>query len=104
MHYRKGMYGVPFKNCVCQFKIELGEISPLIWRRILVPSNYNFCDLHLAIQDSLGWLDYHLQHFAMKEKGKKTILAYLILTGVMTCRKYCQARKFPFFLIFKIWV
>jgi hypothetical protein len=71
MHYRKGIDGIPFKNCVYQFKIELTEISPLIWRRILVPSDYNFWDLHVAIQDSLGWLDYHLHHFSMKKKGKK---------------------------------
>jgi hypothetical protein len=71
MHYRKGIDGFPFKNCVYQFKIELAEISPLIWRRILVPSDYNFWDLHVAIQDSLGWLDYHLHHFSMKKKGKK---------------------------------
>lgn len=72
MHYRKGIEGIPFKNCVYQFKIELAEISPLIWRRIQVPSDYNFWDLHVALQDSLGWLDYHLHHFSIKKKGKKT--------------------------------
>ena len=30
------------KNQVYQFKIELLEISPLIWRRIQVPADYNF--------------------------------------------------------------
>ncbi len=44
-------------NRVCQFKIQLKEISPLIWRRILVPEKYNFWDLHVAIQDSMGWLE-----------------------------------------------
>jgi hypothetical protein len=60
-----------FKNRVLQFKIEVTDIEPLIWRRILVPSEYNFWDLHVAIQDSIGWLDCHLHHFEIKGKGKR---------------------------------
>ncbi|MBN1664447.1 MAG: plasmid pRiA4b ORF-3 family protein [Deltaproteobacteria bacterium] len=52
-------------------KIELNDIEPLIWRRILVPSEYNLWDLHVAIQDAMGWLDCHLHHFEIKGKGKK---------------------------------
>jgi hypothetical protein len=50
-------------NEVYQFKISLKNTKPLIWRRIVVPSNYSFWDLHVAIQDSMGWLDYHLHVF-----------------------------------------
>jgi len=53
-------------NRVYQFKISLREIEPLIWRRIQVPAKYNFWDLHVAIQDSMGWLDYHLHQFSIK--------------------------------------
>lgn len=48
---------------IYQFKITLKGITPPIWRRIQVPSNYTFWDLHSAIQDSMGWLDCHLHHF-----------------------------------------
>ena len=48
---------------VYQFKITLKGIKPLIWRRIHVPENYSFWDLHVAIQDSMGWTDTHLHHF-----------------------------------------
>ena len=44
-------------------RIELQNVSPSIWRDILVPSDYSFWDLHVAIQDSMGWLDYHLHAF-----------------------------------------
>jgi hypothetical protein len=44
-------------NRIYQFKIELTGITPLIWRRIQVPENYSFWDLHVAIQDAMGWLD-----------------------------------------------
>jgi hypothetical protein len=43
-------------NRIYQFKVELKGITPLIWRRIQVPENYSFWDLHVAIQDAMGWL------------------------------------------------
>ena len=57
---------------VYQFIIELQEIEPPIWRVIQVPSAYTFWDLHVAIQDAMGWLDYHLHTFNVLMPGKKT--------------------------------
>lgn len=51
-----------FQN-VYQFKITLKGSKPPIWRRIQVPVNYSFWDLHVAIQDSMGWMDCHLHEF-----------------------------------------
>lgn len=39
------------------------EITPRIWRRLQVPATYSFWDLHVAIQDAMGWLDCHLHEF-----------------------------------------
>ncbi len=58
------------KDLLCQFKIELLEIEPAIWRRIQVPREYSFWDLHVAIQDAMGWLDYHLHKFEIKGAHK----------------------------------
>jgi len=52
---------------VLQFKITLLEIEPPIWRRIVVPEDYTFWDLHVAIQDAMGWLDYHLHSFVAQD-------------------------------------
>jgi hypothetical protein len=52
-------------NQVYQFKITLKGIKPPIWRRIQVPETYTFWDLHVAIQDAMGWIDYHLHEFEM---------------------------------------
>ena len=71
MKYEKPLVRTYFKNQVFQFKIELEGISPAIWRRILVPADYNFWDLHVAIQDSMGWKDTHLHHFEIRGKGKR---------------------------------
>jgi hypothetical protein len=50
---------------IYQFRISLENIKPLIWRRIQVPETYTFWDLHVAIQDSMGWLDYYLHQFGL---------------------------------------
>jgi hypothetical protein len=55
---------------VYQFKITLLDILPPIWRRIQVPCKYYFWDLHVAIQDSMGWLDYHLHVFRFRGSHK----------------------------------
>ncbi len=52
-------------NQVYQFKITLKGTKPPIWRRILVPETYTFWDLHVAIQDAMGWEDYHLHEFTL---------------------------------------
>lgn len=59
-----------YKN-VYQFKITLKDIKPPVWRRIQVPEDYSFWDLHIAIQDSMGWLDGHLHEFTTIEKNYK---------------------------------
>ena len=61
-------------NLIYQFKITLSEINPQIWRRIQVPATYSFWDLHVAIMDSMGWLDYHLHMFRVKKSRGKTTL------------------------------
>ena len=51
---------------IYQFKISLEDITPQIWRRIQVPETYSFWDLHVAIQDAMGWWDSHLHAFRFK--------------------------------------
>ena len=50
-------------NTVFQFKVTLQEIEPTVWRRIQIPDDYTFWDLHVAIQDAMGWSDCHLHQF-----------------------------------------
>ena len=56
------------KDHVLQLKVTLRRIKPPVWRRILVPSSYTFWDLHVAIQDAMGWMDGHLHDFYLKPK------------------------------------
>jgi len=60
-------------NQVYQFKITLRDVKPPVWRRIQVPETYTFWDLHVAIQDAMGWEDAHLHEFEMRHpfEGEK---------------------------------
>lgn len=66
--YQKGENGK--KQSVFQFKITLNYSTPRIWRRILLPSNSTFFELHIAIQGAMGWCDCHLHDFVVDRKGR----------------------------------
>lgn len=59
-----------FKS-VYQFKITLLDLGFKVWRLIQVPESYSFWDLHVAIQDAMGWENAHLHCFEFKGKGRK---------------------------------
>ena len=75
------------KYLVYQFKITLYEIDPPIWRRIQVPEQYSFWDFHVAIQDSMGWLDYHLHAFRFRPKHKGKSIESVFLEMFMMILK-----------------
>jgi hypothetical protein len=52
-----------------QIKIILVDSEPLIWRRVMVPADITFKRLHDVIQFSMGWKDYHLYDFNIKEEN-----------------------------------
>jgi len=66
----------PFKN-VFQFKCTLLDTKPPVWRRLQVPESYTFYDLHVAIQDAMDWLDYHLHCFKIPGKGTREYIAHI---------------------------
>ena len=53
------------EQVILQIRISLVGITPPIWRTIQVPMTYTFWDLHVAIQDCMGWSDYHLHEFTV---------------------------------------
>lgn len=71
MNYRTPELRTAEKKRVMQFRVSMEGIKPEIWRRIQVPFDMNFWDLHVAIQDAMGWQDYHLHQFDIKGKWKR---------------------------------
>lgn len=66
---------------VHQFLIVLSGTDPLVWRRIQVPERYSFWDLHVAIQDAMGWLDYHLHEFRVLDPEERQVVTIGIPSG-----------------------
>lgn len=52
-----------------KIKIELRDSEPLIYRRVIVPSNISFEKLHNIIQQSMGWSNSYLYDFNIKEEN-----------------------------------
>lgn len=48
---------------VYQLSIQLAEIKPLIWRRIVVPGQVTLSHLHRILQVVMGWENSHLHQF-----------------------------------------
>jgi hypothetical protein len=71
-HSTLGNKLIPIKSAVknrlvLQFKITLLEVEPLAWRRIQISDSCTFWDLHVAIQDAMGWNDAHLHEFTVMD-------------------------------------
>lgn len=50
-----------------EIKIQLKHITkPPVWRKLRIPANMSFAELHDLIQISMGWLDGHLHQFRAK--------------------------------------
>ena len=48
---------------IYQLRVVLRGISPLIWRRVLVPSETTLAHLHTLLQILFAWSDEHLHSF-----------------------------------------
>jgi len=54
---------------VYQLKVSLRDISPMIWRRLLVTSHTTIAQLHDILQTAMGWEDLHLHQFRVYGKA-----------------------------------
>jgi len=48
---------------IYQILIVLDQITPKIWRRVLVHEDMLLLDFHIVIQKTMGWENCHLHHF-----------------------------------------
>jgi hypothetical protein len=54
---------VTAKTRIFQLKIQLREVRPPVWRRVLVPGEMTLGDMHHVVQIAMGWTDSHLHEF-----------------------------------------
>ncbi len=55
--------------CVYQLRVVLRDVSPLIWRRLLVSSDTNIAQLHEILQIVFAWRSEHLHCFRIHGKA-----------------------------------
>jgi hypothetical protein len=53
-------------DAILQVKFWLTGISPMVWRRVLVPTNFTLRELHGVIQVAMGWEGIHLYDFHLR--------------------------------------
>jgi hypothetical protein len=53
-------------EAILQVKVWLTGISPMIWRRVLVPATFTLRELHGVIQVAMGWEGIHLYDFHLR--------------------------------------
>jgi hypothetical protein len=51
-----------------QLRISLDEITPVIWRRVLVSRDTTLDELHAMLQILFSWYDYHLYEFRFRDR------------------------------------
>lgn len=56
------------ETVIYQLRVILEGISPLIWRRLLVPGDYSIADLHYILQIAFEWDNVHLHRFEIYSK------------------------------------
>jgi len=61
--------GNPFHGRVLQLRVELVVVPRPVWRVIQVLETATFWDLHIAIQDALGWENRHAHQFTVDHPG-----------------------------------
>ena len=57
------MAGLEESTRIVQLKVRLLGLSPMIWRRVLVPESATLRELHGILQVGLGWDGIHLYYF-----------------------------------------
>ena len=53
---------------IYQLKLEMLEVEPLIWRRLLVRGSITLAKLHEVIQTAMGWTNSHLHEFVVGQQ------------------------------------
>ena len=53
-------------QAILQIKVWLVGVSPMVWRRVLVPAGFTLRELHGVIQVTMGWEGIHLYDFQLR--------------------------------------
>jgi hypothetical protein len=63
------------ESTVLQLRITLLDVQPGVWRRIQIAGESTFWDLHVAIQNAMGWTDSHLHQFRVADPASGEMIS-----------------------------
>ena len=67
---------------IVQVKVWLLGISPMVWRRVLVPESCTLRELHGVLQVAMGWEGIHLYQFSLRARSLRLIGAVGVFADV----------------------
>jgi len=67
---------------IYELKLEMLEVEPLIWRRLLVPGSITLAQLHEVIQTAMGWTNSHLHSLLLESTVTQIRSSRLMRPGV----------------------
>jgi hypothetical protein len=79
---------------VWRLTVKLDDVSPTVWRTILIRPDAKLSMLHRYLQAAMGWREFHSFAFAIEGReygipdGERTVKVY-------DARRYTLARLFP---------
>jgi hypothetical protein len=73
---------------IYELQVELEDIEPRIWRRLLVPSTIKLPKLHDLLQLVMGWTDSHLHSFQFGDQAYSSADAELEELQMLSEKKY----------------
>ena len=59
------MVPTPPAQTVFQLHVELRNVVPAVWRRVLVPGSVKLAKLHEYFQAGMGWTNSHMHYFGI---------------------------------------
>ena len=80
-----------------QVKVWLLGISPMVWRRVLVPGTCTLRELHGVIQVAMGWEGIHLHQFCLCSRCYGSWERSASLSDVTSAAlKLCRGARFTY--------
>lgn len=56
-----------------RIRVELDSSEPLVWRQVEVDGHVSLEQLHVVLQEAMGWEGGHLHEFRTERKGSKRL-------------------------------
>jgi hypothetical protein len=83
-------------DAILQVKVGLAGISPMIWRRVLVPATFTLRELHGVIQVAMGWDRLEPEQFRtvfqrFMAKFSQTVRGVVAIDGKVLRRSFDRA-------------